>query len=425
MRNLIRRQTPDRPSDQLPSEHARINDATGAGHSETLTLRRSTLLWCLLWLVFLPFGIPLLVALAHAHPSPGRLIVSLAGAVVFVGLYLWTAYQNARELVSPTPPEPESMLALWWPILALAVGAWLLTAINGPVWGALFIYTGAVAAGRLPWRGVLLVVGAIALVTVFGGARDGMAAGDIVQALLTLGITVAATLTVVQSVRSARLLRVQREEMARHAAVAEERLRIARDLHDLLGHNLSVIALKSELARRLAPVAPERAAVEIGEVEQVARRALQEVREAVAGYRQPTLAGELAGARELLEAAGVRYRLTGDERASLALPPAVDAALGWALREGITNVLRHSAATECTLRLSRDGREVALELVNDGVTPDPARSDAEGIELGLALPNGNGLRGLSERARALGGAIEVGPLNGAAFAYACAFRSRR
>ena len=111
----------------------------------------------------------------------------------------------------------------------------------------------------------------------------------------------------------------------------------------------------------------------------------------------------------------MRYRLTGGERASLDLPPAVDAALGWALREGITNVLRHSAATECTLRLSRDGREVALELVNDGVTPDPARSDAEGIELGLALPNGNGLRGLSERARALGGAIEVGPLNGARF----------
>jgi two-component system sensor histidine kinase DesK len=378
---------------------------------DAFNTRRSALLWCLLWLVFLPFGIPLLVELAQSHPAPWRLLVSLIGVVAFIGLYVWAAYLNARELASSTPPEVESFLRLWCPILALGVAAWLLAAINGPVWGALFIFTGAIAAGRLPLRGVLFVFGAIVMVTVLGGARAGMSAGDIAQAVLTLGITVAATLAVVQSVRAAQLLRTQREEMARHAAVAEERLRIARDLHDLLGHNLSVIALKSELARRLAPGAPERAAVEIGEVEQVARRALLEVREAVTGYRQPALAGELASARDLLEAAGVRYRLIEGGHAVLNVPPAVDAALGWALREGITNVLRHSAARECMLRLSRNVHEVAVELINDGVTADVSHSDADYGSKGLALRNGNGLRGLSERAQALGGEIEVGPFD--------------
>jgi two-component system, NarL family, sensor histidine kinase DesK len=198
-------------------------------------------------------------------------------------------------------------------------------------------------------------------------------------------------------------LRAAREEVASLAAVTEERLRIARDLHDLLGHNLSLIALKSELARRLVGVAPERAAAEIGDIESVARRALQEVREAVAGYRQPSLAGELTGAREILAAAGITYRYEGDERASQGLPAAIDAALAWAVREGVTNIIRHSHAGSCTLSLQRSTGEMGVEIVDDGISasgmPGPASEQTPG----------NGLRGLTERVHALGGVCEFGP----------------
>src|SRR5262249_36436720 len=128
-----------------------------------------------------------------------------------------------------------------------------------------------------------------------------------------------------------------REELAR-AAVGEERLRIARDLHDLLGHSLSTIAVKSQLARRMSPHAPGGAAAELADSERAARDALQQVRAAVAGYRRPSLMGELAAARELLAAAGIDARI--DASPATALPPAADGVLGWAVREGVTNVVR-------------------------------------------------------------------------------------
>ncbi|HEX6819911.1 MAG TPA: sensor histidine kinase [Ktedonobacterales bacterium] len=376
--------------------------------ANTLADRRSTMLWWLLQMVFLPFGIPLLTELAHAHPTPARLIVSLVGAALFVALYACTTFQNARELANAIPHEALSEFTLWWPIGALGIGAWLLTGLNGPVWGSLFIFTAAAACARLPLRQAFVAVGAVALAILIGGVHEGMAPGDLLEALVTLGVTGSATCSVVQAVRTAQVWRAQREELARHAAVAEERLRIARDLHDLLGHNLSVIALKSELARRLMSVAPERAEAEIADVEHVARQALQEVREAVAGYRQPTLAGELAAARELLGAAGIRYRFAGDERAILGIPAAVNSALGWAVREGVTNILRHSSASSCMLCFTRDEREVTLELVNDGVRGSEQPSDITSLSTtSLSMPAGNGLRGLRERARSLGGTLEA------------------
>lgn len=402
----------------IPARRDAEDGPSGAGGAvsrnvsgDAVTDRRSTALWWLLQLVFLPFGVPLLTELAHAHPTCTRLIVSLVGAALFVALYAWTTWQNARELASPVPHEPPRELALWWPIGALALGAWLLTGLNGPVWGSLFIFTAAAASARLPLRQALFALGVIAVLIVIGGALLGMGLGDLVEALLTLGVTGAATCSVVQAVRTAQRARMQRETLARHAAIAEERLRIARDLHDLLGHNLSVIALKSELARRLLSVAPERAEAEVADVERVARQALQEVREAVAGYRQPTLAVELAGARELLAAAGIRYRFEGDEQVSLSLPPAVDGALGWAVREGVTNILRHSSASTCALRLSRNAGEVTLELVNDGAQhgTSPAQDEA------LAVRTGNGLRGLQERARSVGGTLDASSLPDGSF----------
>lgn len=122
-----------------------------------------------------------------------------------------------------------------------------------------------------------------------------------------------------------RELHATRAELAR-LAVMEERVRLARDLHDLLGHNLSMITLKSELAGRLLIQEPARASQEIHEVEEVARQTLREVREAVAGYRQPTLSGELDGARQMLSAAGIAYQV---EYTAGALPPPTDAVLAW------------------------------------------------------------------------------------------------
>jgi len=132
------------------------------------------------------------------------------------------------------------------------------------------------------------------------------------------------------------------------AAVIEERMRMARDLHDLLGHTLAMIALKSELAARLVAENPVQAAQEMRDVERAARQTLREVRVVVAGARQPTLQSELDGARQLLEAAGIVYTL---EQTAEALPAPVDAVLAWTIREGVTNVIRHSRARWCHIRL--------------------------------------------------------------------------
>ena len=183
-------------------------------------------------------------------------------------------------------------------------------------------------------------------------------------------------------------------------AVAEERNRIARDLHDTLGHSLSVIALKSELARRLLPDDPSRADAELADVERVTREALASVRETVSGYRQPSLAIELAEARAALAAAGI----TGEvEPAPEGLPRNVDAMLGWAVREGVTNVLRHSDATTARIRIIADGSSRAVEVVDDGrgLPPDDGAPDGRA---------GVGLAGLRERAASLGGRVEAGPL---------------
>jgi two-component system sensor histidine kinase DesK len=195
-------------------------------------------------------------------------------------------------------------------------------------------------------------------------------------------------------------LRRAREELAR-AAVNEERLRFARDLHDLLGRSLSTIVLKSELAGRLASRAPDRAAAEIADVERTARQALQQVRAAVVGYRRPSLTGELAAARELLAAAGIEARI---DSLPAALPPAADGLLGWAVREGVTNVVRHSRARSCTIRVARRADLATAEIVDDG------SGNGGGIDEG-----GCGLAGLIERAAAEGGQVHAGPLTGGGF----------
>ncbi|OKI01443.1 histidine kinase [Streptomyces sp. CB02923] len=187
--------------------------------------------------------------------------------------------------------------------------------------------------------------------------------------------------------RANRSLVEARAEVARLASEAE-RARIARDLHDLLGHSLTAITVKSALARRLAAGEDSRALPEITEVETLTRQALADVRAAVSGYREVTLVNELARGRELLRASGV----TAD------LPTATDVVdvsyqelFGWVVREGLTNVARHARASRCTVTLSA----LEVEVRDDGV--------------GSCAPYGNGLSGLRERVAAAGGRVEAGP----------------
>jgi two-component system sensor histidine kinase DesK len=193
-------------------------------------------------------------------------------------------------------------------------------------------------------------------------------------------------------------LRQTRAELARVAA-SEERLRIARDLHDLLGQSLSLITLKAELSRRMLDTDTPSAAREMAELEAVARQSLSDVREAVAGYRQPDLATELGTARQLLTAAGLSCRISTP--AGLSLPADVDTVLAWTVREGITNVVRHACATSaavtvCTAADQRGAERVLAEITDDG------RGRPSG-------PAGSGLAGLGERARQLGGSLTAGP----------------
>jgi two-component system sensor histidine kinase DesK len=197
-----------------------------------------------------------------------------------------------------------------------------------------------------------------------------------------------------------RQLALARAEIAR-LAVADERLRIARDLHDLLGQGLSLIALKAQLARRLLPTDPARAAVEVADIEGVSRRALEDVRAAVCGYRRLRLEGELGGARVALEAAGV---FTEVDHQAGDLPGDIDETFAWSVREGATNVVRHAHARKTVIRTRRQGPTAVLEIVDDC-----AQSASETDSLSPTAAIGSGLAGVAERAAAIGGRVEAGP----------------
>ncbi len=212
-----------------------------------------------------------------------------------------------------------------------------------------------------------------------------------IQALTTM-FTALTLHSFFQNANAYRELITARAEVARLASEAE-RNRVARDLHDLLGHSLTTISVKASLARRLATNGAPQALDEITDVERLARQALTDVRAAVSGYREVTVAGELVRGRELLRAVGV----TGELPTEVGM---VDAAyqelFGWAVREGLTNVARHARANRCTVRVSA----VQVEVQDDGV----------GAWGGDGSGDGNGLTYLRERAEALGARVEAGPI---------------
>jgi two-component system sensor histidine kinase DesK len=189
--------------------------------------------------------------------------------------------------------------------------------------------------------------------------------------------------------RMNRQLRKANEEVEQLAKVAE-RERIARDLHDVLGHTLSVITLKSELAGKLITRDPDRAGREIREVEEISRQALSEVRAAIRGYRTQGLVAELAHAKSTLETAGLTVQC--DAATTMQLPAVQESVLSLAVREGVTNVVRHAQARSCRLRLEQQNGSCRLEIQDDGQ--------------GFATLEGNGLRGMRERVEMLGGTLE-------------------
>jgi len=333
------------------------------------------LAWALPWLVFQVF--PVLDLVATPRPTAARVLI--AGLlVVFTLAYLavMSRFSGARGF------RADFVL-----VVALALG---LSTVLGTSYSGLWIYVAAAAAATLPARLVWPVVlaGTVVCAAVIIGYRD--------WATLFLPVLCPMTAATLQGTRHLLTVNAEltaaREELARNA-VAEERMRFARDLHDLLGHSLSLIALKSELARRLAPVDGARAAAEMADVESAARRALAEVREAVSGYRQVSCAQAVAEARAALTGAGIAFR--GPDRVPV-LPGTVDAALGWVVREATTNVLRHSGASAVVVELVDDGVRVTLTVTDDGRGPSDATAP------------GSGLTGLRERVAAVDGELTGG-----------------
>ncbi|MDA0635501.1 sensor histidine kinase [Nonomuraea sp. MCN248] len=208
---------------------------------------------------------------------------------------------------------------------------------------------------------------------------------------LAVPITGAMIYTLVRLARLAVELEEARAELA-EAAVLKERLRISRDLHDGLGRSLTAIALKGDLAGRLLDRDPESARAEVTELVQVAREAAQDVRQVARGYRELSLMEETRRAVALLETSGVRCQTHLSE---VRLPKPSDEALAWAVREAVTNIVRHSRATTCTITTSHRGGRLRLEIANDGVPDGP-------------VVRRGGLTGLAERAGQAGGTLATG-----------------
>jgi two-component system, NarL family, sensor histidine kinase DesK len=338
------------------------------------------------WVVFLVF--PLGNAIGH-HEAGLPYALSIVGAGAFVVAY------GAIVIVFRMRWSTRWAPLLYVLVVLISIA---LSVFDRPGWGFLFTYCAAGAAMIPPARYTLLSLMGLTVLAgcapALGGADGGTAIGFVAS---TAGIGLLMMLLRDLRARNDELTEA-RAELAR-LAVAEERERFARDMHDLLGHTLSVIALKAELAGRLVGSRPEDAAREIAEVERVARGALGEVRDAVSGYRQPTLSDELAGARMALSAAGVSVEVNALD---VALDPGVEAVLAWAVREGATNVIRHSGASRCSVSLAVGLTDASVEVADDGRGAGVSSS-------------GHGLAGLRERAEALGGRVDAGACAGGGF----------
>ena len=350
--------------------------------------------WFSVWLAFLAYPASDVVG-GRLHG--GKAVLAVASLAVFVVLFeviIWRVpWGSARPV---RDPGSLGLLAVFAALTAaMAFGF-------GSSWIGTFIYLSVLLATVLPVRPAVIGLVANSGVTLAAGLVAHVGASNVAFfpfMTLMIGMMVVGWRRMTVLVAE---LREAQEEVAR-LAVGEERLRFARDLHDLLGHSLSLIVLKSELARRLLDRGePEAAGREVREIESVGRQALVEVREAVTGYRTQSLTAELDQARSVLSAAGI------EPVVRLPLQPvggAAEAILGWAVREGVTNVVRHSGARHCEIAVVTGAGEASVEIRDDGVGPG-------------AVPGagaGSGLRGLEERLALAGGRIEAGQAPGRGF----------
>jgi two-component system, NarL family, sensor histidine kinase DesK len=320
-----------------------------------------------IWLVYLA-GLPFNVWIRHAGVWPW--VITIAGMVVFLPLYFLSYWAGTRG-------------RLW-----IAAGMTLLGVLSAPVnTGAsvYFVYAAAVVGLkgdiRYSIRGVCLILLIIATESLLLRLPPYF---WVIAAIFTIMIGAINTNMAQRQRDQKRLLQAQ-DEVERMAKIAE-RERIARDLHDVLGHTLSVIVLKSELAAKLAEADPARAAQEIRDVERISREALAEVRSTVRGYQTRGWSAEVAQAEAALRAAGVNVHGTA---ASVVVPPSHEGVLALILREGVTNVIRHAQASTCELSLCLVDGVCRLEIADDGC--------------GSRGPEGTGLAGIRSRVEALGG----------------------
>jgi two-component system sensor histidine kinase DesK len=311
-------------------------------------------------------------------------------------IYIWTAAGTADFKALSTVVLSVFYIGyivappLLWPhsVRTRIVGVslyWVATFALVPFLGAFVIWVwplvvSMIAFTWLPWLPSLIMGTVIAGVQLLIAAEGKWANGIGFAPFVT--VTVAVSLfSITTQIEANRKLRDAQATIASLAA-ADERARLARDLHDVLGHSLTVVAVKSELAGRLVELDPTKAIAEIGDIETLARTALTDLRAAVSSYRDMNLDSEIAAARTALQAAGIQSHLPTDGSA-------VDAGLrplfGWVLREGVTNVIRHSQANECW-----------VELHPHSVT---VRDDGHGVPV---RGKGNGLTGLRERATEAG-----------------------
>ncbi|HET8552128.1 MAG TPA: sensor histidine kinase [Gammaproteobacteria bacterium] len=254
--------------------------------------------------------------------------------------------------------------------------------------GGLLIYAGAFAGFSLRPRKALAAVGGLAIIAIIEYVALGFSPLEWIWAPTITIVAGLANVWAAERMRQNRELRRSQDEVRRLAAIAE-RERIARDLHDLLGHTLTLITVKAELAGTLAARDLPRAAAEIRELESIARDALAQVRQAVGGYRGD-LAGEIANAGAALRAAGVEFKA---DTAAAGCESDKDAALAMIVREAVTNILRHAGAHECRLSLKRRADSVILEITDDGSAQH--------------RDEGNGIRGMRERLQAIGGTLTL------------------
>jgi two-component system sensor histidine kinase DesK len=334
-----------------------------------------------IFLIYLVYVLPDLF-----DKSVPQIVIGMILLLAFVAVYLgplphgiFAANQSARRTVP-------------WAMTGLAA-LYLLVAGGGGIVFSTYLCVAYITLLPLR-RGVALALATTAAVTFLPqyvarwdvhGQQWAIGVPALLVSIAMIGIRLNAT-NVVELYRA-------RAEVERLAA-DQERLRIARDLHDLLGHALTTVIVKADLAARLAPLDADRAAQEMREVAALARQGLSDVRSVVTGYREISLLGEIATAREVLRAAGIEARLpVSDED----VPQQCRELFAWVLREGITNVVRHSRAGR--VRVTLDER--SIEIVDDGRGPLPDGDGASSEE-------GNGLRGVRERAAAVDARVSVG-----------------